>query len=170
MVNELLANYDVDGFTFDDYFYSYGGMYDAEDQTTFNKYNPKGLSRDDWRRENVNLLVESINTIVQTYNTTKSGTVKFGISPFGIWKNGGEGSNTNGMSSYSAQYADTKKWVDEGWLDYIMPQLYWEFGHSVAPFADLVDWWADITKDSGVDLIIGHGFYRFADNSWSDPK
>lgn len=171
VVSELITNYDVDGVHFDDYFYSYGGMYDSEDQLTYNKYNQEGLARDDWRRDNVNRLVESINEIVKTHNQQKTDYVKFGISPFGIWKNGGvDGSNTNGMSSYSAQYADTKKWVDEGWLDYIMPQLYWEFNHSVAPFADLVDWWVNVTRAAGVDLIIGHGFYRFADNTWHDEN
>jgi hypothetical protein len=60
--------------------------------------------------------------------------------------------------------------VVEGWLDYIMPQLYWEFDHSAAPFADLVDWWAELTEAHGVDLIIGHGFYRYAENTWDNPN
>lgn len=171
IVSELISKYDVDGVHFDDYFYSYGGMYDTEDQLTYSKYNPLGLIRADWRRDNVNKLVSSINDIVKEHNEKNQDFIKFGISPFGIWKNGGvDGSNTNGMSSYSAQYADTKKWVDEGWLDYIMPQLYWEFNHSVAPFADLVDWWANVTREAGVDLIIGHGFYRFTDNTWDDEN
>ncbi len=80
------------------------------------------------------------------WNRNQNETVEFGISPFGIWLSGGEfGSNTSpyALQSYSDQYADTRKWVMEGWLDYIMPQLYWEFDHGAAPFADLVDWWAN---------------------------
>ena len=69
------------------------------------------------------------------------------------------------MQSYSAQYADSRKWVEEGWLHYIMPQLYWQFDHGLAPYADLVDWWSGITEGTGVDLIVGHGFYRYAENS-----
>ena len=96
------------------------------------------------------------------------------ISPFGIWKSGGDGSNTSSgaLQSYSAQYADSKKWVEEGWVHYIMPQLYWQFDHSAAPYADLVDWWAALTEAAGVDLIIGHGFYRYAEtsNNWTNEN
>lgn len=173
IVEELVANYDIDGIHFDDYFYSYSGMNLLQDQATYDRYKLVGQTLADWRRENVNTLVREIFQIVEFYNGQKESTVKFGISPFGIWKSGGiDGSNTSTVTlqSYSAQYADSKKWVEEGWLHYIIPQLYWEFSHNLAPFADLVDWWAGITEDSGVDLIIGHGFYRYADNSWKDDN
>ena len=173
VVNELMSKYDVDGVHFDDYFYSYGGTSDAEDQATYDRTKLSGESLDDWRRRNVDTLIEDLHHSINTWNTNQDKTVEFGISPFGIWLSGGEfGSNTSpyALQSYKDQYADTRKWVMEGWLDYIMPQLYWEFDHSAAPFADLVDWWAELTEAHGVDLIIGHGFYRYADSTWDDPN
>ncbi|VEU82817.1 family 10 glycosylhydrolase [Acholeplasma hippikon] len=175
IVDELMNKYDIDGIHFDDYFYSYNGTNNAEDQTQFQRFNPQGLSRDDWRRENVNELVKTIFEMVEEHNAEKNTFIKFGISPFGIWRNKSQdplGSNSQGLSSYSAQYADTYKWVKEGWVHYIMPQLYWEFNHSTARFADLVDWWVDVVKDTNVDLIIGHGFYRYAEtsNNWKDQN
>lgn len=171
VIDEIMTNYDVDGIHFDDYFYSYNGMDNAQDAQTYEETKLTDQSLADWRRENVNVLVRDIFEMVEAHNTEESTTVKFGISPFGIWKSGGtDGSNTSTstMQSYSAQYADTKKWVEEGWLHYIMPQLYWPFDHSLAPYADLVDWWAELCEANDVDLIIGHGFYRYAEtNGWT---
>ena len=173
VVNELMSKYDVDGIHFDDYFYSYSGMSDAQDAETYNDTKLTGESLDDWRRRNVDMLIENLHITINNWNRNRDRTVEFGISPFGIWLSGGAfGSNTSpyALQSYSDQYADTRKWVMEGWLDYIMPQLYWEFDHGAAPFADLVDWWAQLTEAHGVDLIIGHGFYRYADGSWDNPN
>ena len=173
VVNELMSKYDVDGIHFDDYFYSYSGMSDLQDAETYNRTKLTGESLDDWRRRNVDTLIENLHIIIGNWNRNQDTTVEFGISPFGIWSSGGDyGSNTSpyALQSYSDQYADTRKWVMEGWLDYIMPQLYWEFDHSAAPFADLVDWWAELTATHGVDLIIGHGFYRYAENTWDNPN
>lgn len=173
VISELMANYDIDGIHFDDYFYSYNGMSDSQDLETYNRTKEANQTLDDWRRSNVDVLIEDIFHMVETYNSNNDDHVKFGISPFGIWQSGGlEGSNTSPytMQSYSDQYADTKKWVEEGWLHYIMPQLYWQFDHSSAPFADLVDWWAELCEASDVSLIIGQGFYRYADNSWTDAN
>ncbi len=173
VISELMSKYDVDGIHFDDYFYSYAGTDNIQDDDTYNRTKLTGETKDDWRRRNVDMLIQNLSNVIKTWNTNRDVHVKFGISPFGIWQSGGEfGSNTNTgtMQSYYAQYADTRKWVMEGWLDYIMPQLYWEFDHGSAPFADLVDWWAELTEEAGVDLIIGQGFYRYADNTWTDPN
>jgi len=173
IISELMANYDIDGIHFDDYFYSYNGMSDSQDLDTYNRTKEPNQSLADWRRSNVDIMIEDVFNIVETYNMSHDVHIKFGISPFGIWQSGGiEGSNTspNTMQSYSDQYADTKKWVEEGWLHYIMPQLYWQFDHSLAPFADLVDWWAELCEENQVDLIIGQGFYRYADGSWTDAN
>ncbi len=173
VVSELMSKYDVDGIHFDDYFYSYSGTDDIQDDATYLRTRLTGELKDDWRRRNVDLLIQNLHLSINNWNANQNVHVKFGISPFGIWRSGGTlGSNTSTgtMQSYSAQYADTRKWVIEGWLDYIMPQLYWEFSHGSAPFADLVDWWAELTEQAGVDLIIGHGFYRYADGSWVDPN
>ena len=171
VIQELMTLYDVDGIHFDDYFYSYNGTPLSADSDLYDRLKEPGQSLDDWRRENINTVVREVFEAVEAYNTNQNKDVKFGISPFGIWSSGGaEGSNTSPytMESYSDQYADTKYWVEMGWLHYIMPQLYWEFDHSSAPFADLVDWWADLCEENQVDLIIGHGFYRYDDDSWED--
>ncbi|MDY0295663.1 MAG: family 10 glycosylhydrolase, partial [Acholeplasmataceae bacterium] len=174
VIDEIMTNYDVDGIHFDDYFYSYNGMDNAQDAATYEDTKLTDQTLADWRRENVNMLVHDIFDMVELHNTTNQKMVKFGISPFGIWKSQGiDGSNTSTstMQSYSAQYADTKKWVEEGWLHYIMPQLYWPFDHSLAPYADLVDWWAELCAENEVDLIIGHGFYRYAEsNGWTNES
>ncbi len=170
VIRELITKYDVDGIHFDDYFYSYNGTPNAADSDLYNSKKEPGQSLDDWRRENINTVIREIFEIVENHNQTKSKTVMFGVSPFGIWASGGEGSNTSPytMQSYSDQYADTKKWVEEGWVHYILPQLYWEFDHSSAPFADLVDWWAELCEENDVYLIIGQGFYRYANDSWDN--
>ena len=173
VIQELMSMYDVDGIHFDDYFYSYSGMDDSEDATTYQNTKDTDQTLDDWRRNNIDLLMEDLFYTITTYNLNFEKNVKFGISPFGIWLSGGEeGSNTspNTLQSYSDQYADSKKWVEEGWVHYILPQLYWQFDHSLAPFADLVDWWADLTLANGVDLIIGQGFYRYTEGTWEDEK
>jgi glycosyl hydrolase family 10 len=141
-----------------------------------------GESLADWRRRNVDMLIENLSNVIRNFNDSHQTSIKFGISPSGIWKSkydysgnirpGGElGSHTSStFESYNYAYADTRKWVMEGWLDYIMPQLYWKFDHSSAPFADLVKWWADLTEEAGVDLIVGLGFYRYTDNTWTNPN
>lgn len=173
VISELISLYDVDGIHFDDYFYSYSGTDDSKDDDLYNRKKEPGQTKDDWRRENINTVVREINELIEAYNTENNKTIEFGISPFGIWASGGEdGSNTSiyAMQSYYSQYADSKKWVEEGWVDYILPQLYWEFDHGSAPFADLVDWWAALCAENDVDLIIGHGFYRYDDDSWEDES
>ena len=171
VIQELIANYNVDGIHFDDYFYSYNGTPLEADEDLYNRLKEPNESLDDWRRENINTVVREIHEMILDYNQIHGTHIRFGISPFGIWKSGGEdGSNTSShtFQSYSDQFADSRKWVMEGWVDYILPQLYWEFDHKSAPFADLVDWWAKLCDEYNVDLIIGHGFYRYDNDSWTD--
>ncbi|MCF7925044.1 MAG: family 10 glycosylhydrolase [Candidatus Izimaplasma sp.] len=173
VIQELISRYDIDGIHFDDYFYSYGGIPTSADETLYNNTKEANQTLDDWRRENINTVIREVYELIETYNLEENKTIMFGISPFGIWQSGGtEGSNTASyaLQSYSDQYADSKKWVEEGWVHYILPQLYWEFDHSAAPFADLVDWWANLTNANNVDLIIGHGFYRYDDDSWDNDN
>ncbi len=98
--------------------------------------------------------------------------MKFGISPFGIWRNRATdplGSETGGSQSYDLQFADTRKWVLEGWLDYINPQIYWQFGLAVADYAKLVPWWADVAATSGTHLYIGEALYKVTSGVFTDP-
>jgi uncharacterized lipoprotein YddW (UPF0748 family) len=172
VIRELVSKYDVDGIHFDDYFYSYGGTSTDADADNYNSQKEFGESLADWRRDNINTVVREVFELIEDHNADKDKTVLFGISPFGIWGSGEGGSNTSPytMQSYSDQYADSKKWVEEGWVHYILPQLYWEFDHNTAPFADLVDWWAELCADNDVYLIVGQGFYRYDDDSWKDTN
>ena len=163
---EIVTNYGVDGVHFDDYFYPARNM--DEDAETFKKYGGGFTNIEDWRRNNVDLLVKGIREAVKKANPK----VQWGISPAGIWANKGqhpEGSATRGNSTYYAQFADTKKWVKEGWLDYILPQVYWHIGYEIADFKILTDWWADVCEGTNVKLYIGMAAYRVG-STHQDPK
>lgn len=170
VIEEVLTNYpDVDGIHFDDYFY----VTTTEDAQTFINYNPTNISTlADWRRNNVDMMIKNVHDIVEDFNITNGKKVKFGVSPGGIWANKSthpDGSNSTGWQSYVSLFADTRKWVKEEWLDYILPQLYWDFGATSSAFEVLVDWWVDVVSDVNVDLLVGLGFYRYTDNTpWTN--
>lgn len=176
VIGELMNNYkDIDGIHFDDYFYIQ--TISTEDNATYNQYKTAGQSKDNFRRESVNKVIKGVYEDVEEFNSANNKTVKFGIAPTGIWENNGaHGSKTAGQQHNKALYADSRRWVKEGWLHYIMPQLYWPFdkynqsGNPVAPFATLVDWWSDTVRGTGVDLIIGQGLYRYTSTvDWFHP-
>ena len=155
-VLEIIENYEVDGIHFDDYFYP--GK-DFNDKATYEKYGKGYGNINDWRRENVNLLIRDLSKAIK--GTSKE--VRFGISPVGIWANNNSnplGSDTKGMQAYYDQFADSRKWVKEGWLDYIAPQIYWNIGFTVADYSKLLSWWTDTVYGTGVDLYIGQAAYR----------
>lgn len=157
VILDVVKGYDVDGIHFDDYFYPYpiSGQ-TINDAATFRKYSNGYTNINDWRRNNVNLLIKMLDDSIHHYKKH----VKFGISPFGIWRNIAEdtlGSETSGLSNYSELYADSKKWIKEGWVDYINPQVYFSFTRRAAPFATLIDWWSNNTY--GRHLYIGQAAY-----------
>lgn len=133
VILDVVKGYDIDGVHFDDYFYPYkiAGQV-IKDSATFAKY-PNGFANiEDWRRNNVDLLIKMVGDSVHYYKKH----IKYGISPFGIWRNLREdplGSKTNGMSNYGELYADSRKWVKEGWVDYINPQIYFSFSRAALP-------------------------------------
>ncbi len=150
-VAEVVKNYKVDGIHFDDYFYPSKSFNDG---TSYNKYG-NGINKDDWRRANVNTLIQKVYTKINSINSS----VSFGVSPRGIWKNATTdpaGSATKGGQSYYDIYCDSVAWIKNGWVDYINPQIYWIFENSVAPYGVLVDWWAKQVKGTNVKLYIGH--------------
>ncbi|SFB77354.1 Uncharacterized lipoprotein YddW, UPF0748 family [Parapedobacter composti] len=162
VVMDIVRNYDIDGIHFDDYFYPYpDGGKPIPDAETFRQY-PNGFRNvADWRRNNVNLLIERISTGIR--NEKKH--VKFGISPFGIWDNKKDhprGSESAGLSGYRQLYADALTWLEAGWIDYINPQIYFPFGHPSAPYEVLVDWWG--RHANGRHLYVGHAAYRATEN------
>jgi uncharacterized lipoprotein YddW (UPF0748 family) len=158
VILNVVDNYNIDGVHMDDYFYpdAVPGQ-QIGDADAFRQYGGDFGDIRDWRRDNVNVLVKRLSDSIHRHKPH----MKFGISPSGIWKNVGqdpEGSETHGRDSYYEQYADTRKWIKEGWLDYIAPQIYWQFGNRLAAFENLVDWWSDNTY--GRHLYVGQAPYR----------
>ena len=177
-VEEIVENYDVDGIVFDDYFYPYpvysvdesgaSVAVDFEDRDAYTAYNANGLDIADWRRDNVNRLIKAV------FDTVKSADKDclFGVSPFGIWKNGygdESGSLTSGNESYKTIYCDSLAFIKGGYVDYIAPQLYWKAEQESASYTVLCDWWAEMVKGTKVRLLVCHGAYRY-DNDWESPE
>ncbi|TJY42563.1 hypothetical protein E5161_06825 [Cohnella pontilimi] len=169
-IMEVVKNYDIDAVHFDDYFYPYpvAGV-DFPDEATYRKYGSGLANKADWRRENVNTFIRSVSESIKH----EKSYVKFGISPFGIWKNKSQdpaGSETNGLSSYDAIYADSKKWVEQEWIDYITPQIYWYMGYSPAAYDKLLEWWSQVTQGTNVQLYSGKAAYRIGSaEAWLNP-
>mgnify|MGYP001042815459 FL=1 len=164
---EVVKNYNIDGVVLDDYFYPYpSGGVEFPDEDTYEKYGEGFSSKDEWRRNNIDCFISALYSKIKNTNAE----VKFGVSPFGIWRNGESvgGSNTSGLSSYDDVYVDSRKWIQEGWIDYIIPQIYWQFDYNSAPFATLVDWWAKQVENTNVELYIGHAAYKINDSSYGE--
>ena len=143
VIKDIISRYDVDGIHLDDYFYpyaEYNGGKDFPDYKTWSAYQNSGgtLSRADWRRANVNKFVKRIYDEIKI----QKNDVKFGISPFGIWKPGYP-SGIKGSSQYDELYADAKLWLNQGWVDYFTPQLYWPIDSAGQSFPLLLQWWND---------------------------
>jgi len=158
-IAEILRNYNVDGIHLDDYFYPSDTNGPFPDHATFVRYGAGFNSLADWRRHNTTELIRGIQEVVREIRPS----AEFGVSPFGIWANRSTspyGSNTRGNESYSRMFADTRQWVKHGYLDYIMPQLYWHIGFDVACYEVLLDWWTDVVDGTDVTLYIGLGAYR----------
>jgi uncharacterized lipoprotein YddW (UPF0748 family) len=159
VVLDVVKNYDVDGIHMDDYFYPYPARGQViNDADAYAEYGGDFDNVKDWRRDNVDKLIHMLADSIHKYKPN----MKFGISPFGIWANRSQhpdGSETNGGSSYIENFADTRKWMQEGWIDYINPQIYWHIGNRVAAFDKLLDWWSNNTYNR--HLYVGQAPYRF---------
>ena len=165
-VSEIVSKYAVDGIQFDDYFYPSTNFDDAA------TYQASGsdLPLSDWRRDNVNQLVQAVNTAVHQ-NAMQSGC-RFGISPSGIWRNKGvnafTGSNTHGFEHYTSSYADSLTWIKNGWIDYICPQIYWQIGDTAADFETLANWWSHQVSGTDVQLVLGLAAYKIGDSQYGE--
>jgi len=153
VILDVVENYEIDGVHMDDYFYPYpGNQISEQDTATFRKY-PRGFSDiGDWRRDNVNLFVKSLKDSIRTVKPY----LKYGISPFGIWKNGVPAGIT-GLDAYNVIFCDALSWMENQWLDYLIPQLYWPFGGS-QDYGTLLPWWA--ARANGRHLYSGMGYYK----------
>lgn len=165
VVRDLLGRYDVDGLHFDDYFYPYPDASGTPfpDDATFQAYRTGGgtLTKSNWRRDNVNTLVREVMAEV----TASHPQVRFGVSPFGIWRpNNPQG--VVGLDAYETISCDAVAWMNNGWVDYVAPQLYWPTTSSGQPFVPLATWWANGTM-GGRHVFVGHGLYRLGTPGWS---
>ena len=158
VVKDVVSRYNIDAIHFDDYFYPYriAGK-EFGDTASFRKYG-NGMDKETWRRSNVDSIILLLSKTIKKENPF----CKFGISPFGVWRNidkDPEGSNTKaGQTNYDDLYADILLWLKMKWIDYVVPQLYWEFGHKLVGYEVLIDWWA--RHAYGRQLYIGQGIYR----------
>ena len=166
-----MSRYKVDAIHFDDYFYPYPGAGGSNarfnDNATFSTYARGFSNQNDWRRDNINLFIQRSYDSIKTIKPW----VKFGVSPFGIWQNqrsDAAGSATNGLQSYSDVYADTKKWLQQGWVDYVTPQIYWSTGFSTASYSVLVPWWNN--NAYGRHVYVGHAVYKLNADADRDPN
>ena len=168
---EVVNKYNVDAIHFDDYFYDYK----VDDTKTRNLYNTENLSLGDFRRKQVDDFIENLSIAIRSYNKLNNKCIQLGISPSGVYRSGNgivtynsDGDAiTNGSKSKTAfihyddyLYSDTLKWINEEWIDYILPQAYWAIEHPLCPFADLMQWWNDVVKYKKVNVYAGIGLYQ----------
>ena len=168
VVTDILERYDVDGLHIDDYFYPYPTPGIPIPDNAYFRADSQGFTDiGDWRRNNVNLFIEQLWATIRTVKPW----VKFGVSPFGIYrnvKNDPNGSQTNGLQNYDQLYADVLLWVKNGWVDYCVPQIYWEIGNKAADYAELMNWWnKHCTKTT---LVIGEDIERTAKFNQMEQK
>lgn len=173
VVMEVVRKYNIDAIHFDDYFYPYPvASLNYPDLKTFRQfgkeYYPRRLG--DWRRNNINLFIQALHDSIKAIKPQ----VKLGVSPFGVWRNKKDDPNGSpgikGSSSYDELYADVYKWLANDWIDYVIPQLYWEQGNRFGDFTSLVKWWSE--HSFGKQLYIGQALYKStgAENSFVNPK
>ncbi|WP_338682939.1 family 10 glycosylhydrolase [Streptomyces acidiscabies] len=170
---DAVRRYPLDAVHFDDYFYPYpvaGQVFD--DDAAYTAYGKGFPDRASWRRANIDRFVLDMAARIKAVRPA----TRFGVSPFGVWRNKTTdplGSDTRAAQSYDDNFADTRKWVREGWIDYIVPQVYWNIGFAAADYAKLVPWWAEVAKGSRTELYIGEALYKAGDPAqaapWQDP-
>lgn len=161
---DVVSRYDVDGIHMDDYFYPYPVSGESfPDKHTYNSYLATGgtMTIENWRRDNVNRLIQRIRTETHALKPH----VKFGISPFGIWKSGYP-SGIRGLSAFYSLYADSRKWFDQGWVDYLTPQLYWKIDPPAQSYPALLDWWLQQNSQNR-HLYAGNYAGRIVVGGWS---
>lgn len=160
IIADIVERYDIDGIHIDDYFYPYPAQGKSiPDDASYARFGD-GKNRGDWRRHNVDLLIEQMHKTIKD----KKPWVRFGVSPFGIWRNkksDPRGSESTGLQNYDDLYADVLLWAKNGWVDYLAPQLYWNLDTQAAPSRKLAQWWND--NANGVDMYFGQDVKRTMD-------
>lgn len=172
VVKDIVERYDIDAIHFDDYFYPYpvAGQ-DFPDQETFRRNQRGFTNKNDWRRNNVTMVITELKQTIQSIKPW----VEFGISPFGVWRNDNvdtRGSATRaGIQNYDDLYADILMWLEKGLIDYVAPQLYWEIGKKNADYAVLVDWWTRNSYNKNVYIgLYASGLTLRTEAAWKKPN
>ncbi len=166
IVAEVVSRYPVDGVQFDDYFYTETPGSMLNDSQTYRQYGQGFDSKADWRRDNTQKLIAQVSRTIKQLNPN----VEFGVSPAGVWRNRSHdpaGSDTRGAAAYDESFADTRRWVQQGFLDYIAPQIYWPFSRDAARYDVLAKWWAGVVKPTR--LYIGVALYKVGESSSKEP-
>ncbi|MEI6444141.1 MAG: family 10 glycosylhydrolase [Nostocales cyanobacterium ELA583] len=167
VIIDVVRRYDVDAIHLDDYFYPYPISGESfPDHKTYAAYQASGgkLNLEDWRRENVNQMVLRLS---QGIKATKS-HVKFGISPFGIYRSG-EPAGIVGLDAYNVLYADSKKWLQQGWIDYIAPQLYWRTDQTKQSYQTLLQWWTEVNTKQR-HIYAGNNLGQLDGKDWKNSE
>ncbi len=156
IIRDIVRRYDVDAIHFDDYFYPYPEKgVDFPDEQSYSRWNA-GMSRDEWRRHNVDLLIWEVSRAIKE----EKPNVRFGVSPFGIWRPR-HPRRVRGLDAYAQIYADSRKWLQQGWVDYLTPQLYWGTTAPQQRFSELLRWWRRENR-LRIHLWPGLGAHRVA--------
>lgn len=178
-VAEIINHYAVDAIHFDDFFYPYP-YWDSDkmilfadqapDMNTYKKYRvDDSQTIDEWREANINEMIYGVHKEIQRHNRKNKLQVEFGISPFGIWASdqeipGGSKTSPNQLSSMK-EWVNTKLWIEAGWIDYVVPQVYWSFAEELSPFDVVAKWWNDVVSGTGVKLYLGLGLYLYEEDA-----
>lgn len=173
VIKDLIDRYELDGIHMDDYFYPYPIAGETfNDSTTYIQqldFNAP-LSIHDWRRENINIFIESVSKLINEQKPW----IRFGVSPFGVWRNQSDDARSSdtkaGITCFDDLYADVLRWTDEGWLDYVAPQVYWSTQDKAVNYSKLIKWWNQEVPNR--DVYIGHGIYKINGTQpyWDNPE
>lgn len=181
-IMEVADNYDVEGVHIDDYFYPYAKIPQELEEADYLKYREsEEQSFDDFRRMNVDKMIKSVHDALKKSFSKTNKKVMFGISPFAIYRthssiveggwDKGSYNAAGALQCYSELYSDVYKWMEEGWIDYVVPQVYFPFERKDVTYHDLTKWWSERTKETNTVLYIGMGLYQMGSNEvWQNPK
>ncbi len=177
IIKDIVTRYNIDGIHFDDYFYpypikdEYNRIISVPDYQTYKTYNVDFNNIEDWRRNNLDLFIKDVYDAVKA----EKPYISFGVAPSGVWRNKSkdiDGSDTRGLAHYDYLYSDVVKWLKNGWIDYVAPQIYWTVNNKYAGYKTLVDWWSKHTY--GKQLYIGQAVYNAGKDAssmaWRNPN
>ena len=184
-IMEVVNNYDVDGVHIDDYFYPYAKIEEEKEMEDYLKYrDTPEQSFDDFRRSNVDKMIKSVHDAMKNSLNKKGNKIEFGISPFAIYRSNilvdpetgwekGSFHSKGVLQCYLGLYSDIYRWMKEGWIDYVVPQLYFPFERPDVTYHDLTAWWAEIAKETGTKLYTGNAIYQMGNaekKEWQNPE